>query len=61
MDKQPEIKHCPFCGGDVYFNRSVPRCKKCRAVFFVQFSRYMRAPRKVPNDKAKRPALAGRA
>ena len=47
MEKHPEIKFCPFCAGSVYFERSVPRCEKCRAVFFVQFSRYMRAPRKV--------------
>lgn len=49
MDNQPKIKYYPYCGGSVYFDRSIPRCDKCRAVFFVQFSRYMRAPGKAPN------------
>lgn len=41
--KQPTLLFCPFCGRNTVVPRNgVPRCLSCRAVFFVQFSRYMR-------------------
>jgi hypothetical protein len=43
----PPLRWCPYCGFTmVKLHKSVPRCMRCRAVFFVQFSRYMRAARK---------------
>jgi len=50
VKNEPEIKYYPYCGGEVRFHLSVPRCQKCRAVFFVQFSRYMRESRKAANQ-----------
>jgi hypothetical protein len=45
MDRpNPKPIFCPFCGAHaVRFARGAPpRCDDCRAVFFVDFSRYMR-------------------
>lgn len=42
-EPRPSIKFCPYCGAKwIAYNKTVPRCGECRAVFFVQFSRYMR-------------------
>jgi len=46
IDDSDRLKPCPFCGSDTLrFRRGVPRCKRCRAVFLVDFSRYMRRER----------------
>ncbi len=46
----PKPIFCPFCGAHgVKFERGVPRCDDCRAVFFVDFSRYMRRRRSTHN------------
>jgi hypothetical protein len=43
--ERPELSFCPYCGAQaIKVQRLVPRCMKCRAVFFVQFSRYLRRP-----------------
>lgn len=57
-DKPPPIKFCPYCGSDhvvflangreVKEHFGVPRCRDCRAVFFVTFSRICR---KSPNKR----------
>ena len=40
---RPVVVHCPYCGSrDMRHVKGVPRCNSCRAVFFVQFSRYVR-------------------
>ena len=52
--ENPKIKFCPYCGGHTIRKRySVPRCEWCRAVFNVNFSRYLRAAPtgKKNNDK----------
>jgi ribosomal protein L37AE/L43A len=39
----PTEMYCPYCGtNSLKHVRGVPRCRSCRAVFFVQFSRYTR-------------------
>jgi transposase-like protein len=41
------IKYCPFCGSmNIKKEQDVPRCIDCRAVFFVEFSRFMRKIKK---------------
>lgn len=43
MKPAPKPIFCPFCGTPgVRLKGGVPRCEYCRAVFFVDFSRYMR-------------------
>lgn len=40
---RPTVAYCPYCGSDaVKHVKGVPRCGSCRAVFFVDFSRYTR-------------------
>ena len=40
---RPAVTYCPYCGSSsVREVKNVPRCDKCRAVFFVNFSRYVR-------------------
>jgi len=47
--KIPKIKFCPYCGlEDIVYKDKVPRCNSCRAVFFVEFSRYMCKKMKPP-------------
>jgi hypothetical protein len=42
-DYDPDIRFCPFCGAEsIKFVQGVPRCKSCRAVFFLTFNRWTR-------------------
>lgn len=41
---RPVVAYCPYCGSSaVKHVKGVPRCGSCRAVFFVDFSRYTRS------------------
>lgn len=43
MSNYPNVQFCPYCGSDqIYYKMGTNRCYKCRSVFFVQFSRFMR-------------------
>jgi ribosomal protein L37AE/L43A len=53
-DHDPDIRFCPFCGAEsVKFVLGVPRCKSCKAVFFLTFNRYARkSPRVTDRESA---------
>ena len=39
----PDLKFCPYYSSTkIKMFKSVPRCMACRAVFFVNFRRYLR-------------------
>lgn len=45
----PKAKFCPYCGANdlKFVAKGVPRCRSCRAVFFLEFSRYMKSRMKI--------------
>ena len=41
--KIPDSFYCPYCGSkSTYKKYGTDRCKDCKAVYFLEFSRHMR-------------------